>query len=43
MKKLRNKFIKNLRYLFLIGVSALGLIAIIGTSGGGDGVSVPLG
>jgi hypothetical protein len=37
MKKLRNKFIKNLRYIFLIGVSALGLMAIIGTGGGSGG------
>jgi hypothetical protein len=41
MKKLRNKFIKNLRYLFLIGVSALGLMAIIGTGGGGGGDGDP--
>jgi hypothetical protein len=40
MKKLRNKFIKNLRYLFLIGISALGLMTIIAT-GGDDGESAP--
>ncbi|MBU4312717.1 MAG: VWA domain-containing protein [Candidatus Omnitrophica bacterium] len=35
MKKVRNVFIKNLRYLFLAGVIALGLITVIGTGGGG--------
>lgn len=37
MKKARNEFIKNLRYLCLIGVIALGLITIVGSNGGGDG------
>ncbi len=37
MKKARNGFIKNLRYLCLIGVIALGLMTIVGTGGGGGG------
>jgi len=37
MKNLRIGFIKNLHYLFLIGVIALGLISIVGSNGGGDG------
>lgn len=37
MKKSRNGFIKNLRYLCLIGVATLGLITIVGTGGGGGG------
>ncbi len=37
MKDLINRFIKNLRYLCLIGVIALGLITIVGSNGGGDG------
>jgi len=35
MQKARNGFIKNLRYLCLIGIIALGLMTIIGTNGGG--------
>jgi N-acetylneuraminic acid mutarotase len=35
--KTRNGFIKNLRYICLIGVIALGLITIVGSSGGGGG------
>ncbi len=37
MKKVRDRFIKNLRYLCLIGVIALGLMTIVGTDGGGGG------
>jgi hypothetical protein len=37
MKKARNGFIRNLHYLCLIGVIALGLMAIVGTGGGGGG------
>lgn len=37
MKKARNPIIKNLRYLCLVGVIALGLITIVGSNGGGDG------
>ncbi len=36
MKKVRNGFVKNLRYLCLVGVVALGLISIVGSNGGGD-------
>jgi hypothetical protein len=36
MKRVRNGFIKNLRYVCLIGVIAFGLITIVG-SNGGDG------
>jgi len=39
MKKARNWFIKNVHYLCLIGVVALGLMTIIGTGGGGGGGS----
>lgn len=35
MKKARNGFIKNLHYLCLIGIIALGLITIVGSNGGG--------
>ena len=35
MKKVRNVFINNLRYLCLVGVIALGFITIVGTGGGG--------
>ena len=37
MKKVRDRFIKNLHYFFLIGVVALGLMTIVGSGGGGDG------
>ena len=37
MKKVRNGFIKNLRYLCLICILALGLMTIVGTGGGGGG------
>ncbi len=37
MKKSRNGFIKNLRYLCLGGIAVLGLITIIATGGGGGG------
>ena len=37
MKKTGTMFIKNLRYLCLIGVIALGLMTIVGTGGGGGG------
>ena len=39
MKKARNGFVKNLHYLCLVGVIALGLITIVGSNGGdgGDG------
>jgi len=36
MKKARNGFIKNLRYLCLVGVIALGLMTIVGSNGGGS-------
>ncbi|OQY17659.1 MAG: hypothetical protein B6I32_00130 [Desulfobacterium sp. 4572_20] len=40
MKKPRKSFIKNLTYLCLVGVVALGLLTIVGTGGGGgDGTS----
>jgi len=35
MRKVKNGFIKNLHYLCLIGVIALGLMTIVGTGGGG--------
>lgn len=35
--KARYAFIKNLRYLCLVGVIALGMISIVGSNGGGDG------
>ena len=46
MKKARNGFIKNVHYICLIGVIALGLITIVGSnggggSGGGDGEDDP--
>ena len=37
MKKAGAMFIKNLRYLCLVGVIALGLMTIVGTGGGGGG------
>lgn len=37
MNKARNGFIKNLRYLCLTGVVALGFITIVATGGGGGG------
>jgi hypothetical protein len=37
MKKVRNGFIKNLRYFCLPVVIVFGLIAIVGSNGGGDG------
>lgn len=40
MKKARNGFVKNLRYLCLIGVVALGLMTVVGT-GGNDDDSAP--
>jgi hypothetical protein len=41
MKKTRVGLIKNLRYLCLIGVAALGLITIVATGGGGGGGGAP--
>ena len=38
MKKAGTMFIKNLRYLCLVGVIAIGLMTIVGTGGGGGGV-----
>ena len=37
MKKSRNGFVKNLHYICLIGVIALGLMTIVGTTGCGGG------
>lgn len=37
MNKARNRFTKNLPYICLAGVIALGLITIVGSNGGGDG------
>lgn len=37
MKRARNRFVKNLRYLCLVGVITLGLISIVGSNGGGGG------
>lgn len=37
MKKNENSFLKNLRYLCLVGVIALGLMTIVGSGGGGGG------
>jgi hypothetical protein len=37
MKRVRNGFVKNLHYLCLAGVIALGLTTIIATGGGGGG------
>ena len=37
MEKERDRFIKNIRYLCLIGVIALGLMTIVGSSAGGGG------
>ena len=39
MRKVKNGFIKNLHYLCLIGVIALGLMTIVGTGGGGGGTT----
>jgi len=39
MKKVRNGFVKNLHYLCLAGVIALGFITIVATGGGGGGSS----
>ena len=39
MKKAGTMFIKNLRYLCLMGVISLGLMTIVGTGGGGGGGS----
>lgn len=36
MKKARNGLMKNLRYICLIGVIALGLITIVGSNGGDE-------
>jgi len=41
MKKPRTSFIKNLTYLCLAGVIALGLMTIIGTGGGGESSNGP--
>jgi len=45
MKRTRIGFVKNLRYVCLMGVIALGLITIVGSNGGGEtdvsDVSVP--
>ena len=35
MKRVKNGFVKNLHYLCLAGVIALGFITIVGTGGGG--------
>lgn len=35
MRKVRNGFVKNLNYLCLVGVIALGLMTIVATGGGG--------
>jgi hypothetical protein len=47
MKKVRNGLLKNLHYISLAGIIALGLMTIIATGGGGDGsetsVSTPEG
>jgi hypothetical protein len=37
MKNPKNSFLKNLRYLCLVGVIALGLMTIVGSGGGGGG------
>ena len=37
MKKLGNELIKNLHYLCVVGVIALGFMTIVGTGGGGGG------
>ncbi len=37
MSKVRNGFIRNLQYLCLVSVIALGLLTIVGTGGGGGG------
>lgn len=37
MKKLRNLLVKNVHYLCIISVIALGLITIVGSNGGGGG------
>ena len=37
MKKVGTMFIKNLRYLCLVGVIALGLMTVVATGGGGGG------
>jgi len=39
MRKVRNGFIKNLHYLCLIGVIALGLMTIVGSNGGDGGTT----
>ena len=41
MTKAKNGFIKNLPYLCLVGVIALGLMTIVGTGGGGGGGEAP--
>jgi hypothetical protein len=42
MKKSRNGLVKNLHYLCLVGVIALGLMTIVGTGGGGGGGDGPV-
>jgi len=37
MKIKENSFLKNLRYLCLVGIIALGLFTIVGSNGGGGG------
>lgn len=37
MKKSKNGFVKNLTYLWLVGVIALGLMTVVATGGGGGG------
>ena len=39
MENTRSMFIKNLRYICLVGLIALGLMTIVGTGGGGGGSS----
>ena len=39
MKKAKKRFINNLLYLCLAGIIVIGLMTIIATGGGGDGVS----
>jgi len=40
MKKARNSFINNLRYLCVMSVIAFGFITIVGTGDGGDGGAI---
>jgi len=43
MRELRSRVVKNLNYLWLVGVIVLGLMTVIATSGGNGGGGIPEG